>query len=303
MTTERVPNGSIVVGVDGSEHADRAVEWAAVQAQQQKRTLVVLHSGEPVLGRDTAWLTVQGIDPTLLLAASAKASEEILVRAAALATAAAPMVEVRTETADGDAREALIQASRSAHLVVVGSRGRGPLRSLLLGSVSATVVRHAECPVVVCRPGGPTKGRPRIVVGADGTAQSLPVIEFAFRQAALYDRPLTVMHCFYDPTVGPDSVDLAARTDLDDLRLLLAESVAGFRENFPDVEVDLQLAQGLVDNCLLDQTPDADLLVIGRSDVRGWARLLNSSCAVAVLERSDTNVAVVPEGGSARTAS
>jgi nucleotide-binding universal stress UspA family protein len=79
------------------------------------------------------------------------------------------------------------------------------------------------------------------------------------------------------------------------LRVRLAESVAGLSEKYPDVPVTQDLARGLVDQCLADRTPDAELLVVGRADVRGWSRFLHVSCAMAVLERAHTTVAVVPE--------
>ena len=225
----------------------------------------------------------------------------MLGNARRLAATEAPDVEIRTHLVDDDPRDALIDASATTELVVVGSRGRGSLRRLVLGSVSTAVARHAQCPVVVCRPPGTPPGRPRVVVGADGTDSSLPVIEFAFRQASLRGAPLTVMHCFFDVVAAANGAQLVAPRgtnddpELDDLRLLLAESVAGFGEKFPDVDVDLQLARGLVDECLLDQAPSAELLVVGRRQASAWARLLDGSCALAVLERAKTTVAVVPE--------
>ncbi len=56
-----------------------------------------------------------------------------------------------------------------------------------------------------------------------------------------------------------------------------------------------QLARGLVDQCLGNGVPDAGLVVVGRASSSGWSRFLHASCALAVLERAHTNVAVVPE--------
>jgi nucleotide-binding universal stress UspA family protein len=208
-------------------------------------------------------------------------------------------VDVVTAVVDADPRLALVDLSTEAHLVALGSRGRGPLRSALLGSVSASVARHAHCPVVVCRPPrAGTSATNRIVVGTDGSAASRPVLEFAFEQASLLQAPLTVMHCFWDVVVatrGPGVVPAGETTDYSDLRLLLAESVAGFAEKYPDVEVTEELARGLVDECLVDHAPDAGLVVVGRSPDSVWSRFLHASCALAVLERAHTAVAVVPE--------
>jgi nucleotide-binding universal stress UspA family protein len=221
-----------------------------------------------------------------------------LTRACERLAVSAPGVEVTTALVDLDPRLALEQLSTEAHLVVVGSRGLGPVRSSLLGSVSASVARHARCPVVVCRPHDQAATGERVVVGADGSAASAPVVEFAFAQASLRGVPLTVMHCFWDvvaATAGPGVVPLAEQADLSDLRLLLAESVAGLAEKYPDVAVSQELARGLVDDCLAGCSPDAALLVVGRAAAGGWSRFLHTSCALAVLERAGTTVAVVPE--------
>ena len=302
MTDFHVPRGSIVVGVDGSPDADRAVTWAAQQAAREHRTLTVVHCADQLLLRDTAWLDVQGIDHRELAKALGEAARALVAAARVKALVTAPDLDVVTLVVDADPRVALVDASEAADLVVVGSRGRGPVASAILGSVSASVTRHAHCAVVVCRPPGERAGTGnRVLVGADGTAASRPVLEFAFRQASLRGGPLTVMHCFWDvaaATRGPGAVPdeaTGAPDDLADLRLLLAESVAGLAEKYPDVAVTPQLARGLVDQCLGDGVPDAGLVVVGRASSSGWSRFLHASCALAVLERAHTNVAVVPE--------
>jgi nucleotide-binding universal stress UspA family protein len=301
VTKSKIPAGSIVVGADGSEHSDRAVTWAARQASRERRPLVILHSCDQITLRDTRWLDVQGIDHVALARALRSGADALLTTVQRQAALEAPDIEIQAHVVDADPRDALIDASGSAELVVVGSRGRGPLRSLVLGSVSTAVARHAVSPVVVCRPPGTPAGRARVLVGADGTPSSVAVIEFAFRQASLRHLPLTVMHCFFDVVTASNGPQLVAADDralgpeLDEFRLLLAESVAGLREKFPDVPVDLQLARGLVDECLLDQAPSAELIVVGRRHARGLDRFLYASCALAVLERATTTVAVVPE--------
>jgi nucleotide-binding universal stress UspA family protein len=299
MTRYGVPPGSVVVGVDGSEDSERAVAWAAQQSVLERRPLAIVHSSEQVALRDTAWLDVQGIDHRVLTAGLAEAARAIVASARERAAAAAPGVEVVSTVVDDDPRLALTTLSDEARLVVVGSRGRGPLLTTLLGSVSASVVRHARCPVVVCRP--PDREHApaaKIVVGVDGSPASRPVLEFAFAQASLRDLPLTVMHCFWDVTLaatGPGVVPPGGADEYADLRVLLAQSVAGLAEKYPDVDVTRELSQGLVDQCLTEASPAAELIVVGRTATHGLARFLHSSCAVAVLERARTTVAVVPE--------
>ncbi|GAB3262322.1 universal stress protein [Nocardioides dilutus] len=287
-----------MVGTDGSPHAERAVVWATHQAVAERRALDVVHAYGRVGVGELAWLGTPGLDQSQLARALRAAGETLVEEARQLALAEAPRLDVRTHVLDGDARDALVEASASAHLVVVGSRGRGPLRSMLLGSVSESVARLGRCPVVVCRPPEQHDTGHEVLVGADGNVASLPVIEFAFQQASVHRLPLVVMHTFVDPTLARrpgDGAGPAEPSDIVELRMLLSESVAGLREKYPDVQVDLQLSRGLVDQCLLNEAPEARLLVVGRSDVTGWSRFLYSSSALAVLERARTTVVVVPE--------
>ena len=283
--------GSVVVGVDGSEHADRAVVWGARQAALEHRPLTLVHGFDPVARTTLGALELEGTDRPELLHVLRRAARTMLEEAVLLAEKTEPDLEVHAALVDGDARQSLVDASRTARLLVVGSRGRGAVKGLLLGSVSVAVSQLSECPTVVCRPRHSVTPTHGVLVGADGSAASRPVIGFAFDQAALRGVPLTVMHCFWEvvaasapPPGGPV-----------DMRLLLAESVAGFAESYPGVEVRLELARGLVDRVLADQAPSTDLIVVGRRHIGGFDRLLHASMAAAVLERAAGTVAVVPE--------
>ncbi len=210
-----------------------------------------------------------------------------------------PDVDVSGIAALGDARDVLLALAPSAHLMVLGSRGRGTVRSLLLGSVSVAVTKEAECPVVICRPTKPTRQH-GVVVGADGTPESVPVIEFAFAFASLRGLPVTVLHCFWDVVVAAAGFRGASEEILNDPqweeeRLLLAESVAGIQEKYPDVPMTLQSRHGLVDEALNRHGRAWDLLVVGRHPMSTVDRLITGSIATAVLERARCNVAVVPE--------
>jgi nucleotide-binding universal stress UspA family protein len=299
MTRFGVPPGSIVVGDDGSEDSARAVSWAATQAVLERRLLAIVHSTNESALRDTLWLDSQGIDHRALTAALHEAVRTSVDTACELAAVTAPGVEVVTALVDTDPRVAFEELSTEAHLLTLGSRGLGPVRTALLGSVSTSVARHAQSPVVVCRPlVDSARPTPEIIVGAEGDSASTAVLEFAFTQASVHRAPLTVMRRFWDVAaatrgrglVGPDEPE-----DPADPQLLLEEAVAGLAEKFPDVEVRQELARGLVDECLENRVPDASLIVVGRSRSSGWDRFLHASCAVAVLERAHTTVAVVPE--------
>ncbi|HVK30663.1 MAG TPA: universal stress protein [Nocardioides sp.] len=300
MTTTINPS-SVVVATDGSDDALRAVHWAAEQAFLERRPLVVVTATGATQVPVTAWGGYgAGYAPSVddLMAHG----ESVAADALAVVRHLRPGLDVSSEVFVGDPRQVLVELSRQVHLLVLGSRGRGAFRSKVMGSVSAAVSRDAACPVFVCRP--PAKGETPsrgILVGADGTPESLPVIEFAFHQASLLDLPLTVVHCVWDQVaalLGPGLVS-PREEGLEPQRLLLSESVAGMATKFPEVDADLRLGRGLAEEFLAADTDGWNLVVIGRHPVDTLLRLVTGSVAIAVVERARTTVAVVPEADPA----
>ena len=289
-----IPAGGVVVGTDGSAHAELAVLWAAAQAASEGRPLDLVHAYGVAGVGELPWVGGPGLDRAVLAHAVRDSAASVLHDAQQLAEHRAPGVEVRTHALHSDAREALVTASTTAHLLVVGSRGRGPWKRLVLGSVSSAVAREAECPVVVCRPGHPQSTSARVVVGVDGTPACTPVLEFAFEQASRTGAPLTVTHTFKDlpGDEGPDEGHDG-----------LAHAVLSLQDKYPDVAVDLRADRGLVDECLSGSGPQGGLVVIGRRSPHGWGRLVEASNALAVLEHATTTVVVVPENSSTDDAS
>ncbi|HET9422911.1 MAG TPA: universal stress protein [Nocardioides sp.] len=299
MSTPQIRPGSIVVAVDGSEHATRAVQWAVEQAGFERRPLVVVNAASEADVLGAAWVDVARTYPSGP-ADILRHSRAIVDDAVELAQGMRSGLTIEAMPVVGDARQVLVDLSAHAHLIVMGSRGRGTFRSMLLGSVSASVSKHADCPVIVCRPvttGPPSHG---VVVGADGTAESLTVIEFAFQQASFRQLPLTVVHCFWDVAAAAADVEELPRGEQvpesqADLRILLSESIAGLSEKYPDVEVTLRLTHGLVDEGLAALTDGTALVVVGRHPRQGLGRVLSVALATAVVERARCAVAVVPE--------
>lgn len=132
--------GRIVVGTDGSENAQHAMSWAAEEAKLRGATLHVIHSWTfppPMPGTSgLPEIDIKG------------AAEEVLAEAVA-SLGADPGIEIEKEIANELAAQALVHASEGADMVVVGSRGRGGFKGLLLGSVSQQVAHHARCPIVI----------------------------------------------------------------------------------------------------------------------------------------------------------
>ena len=139
----------IVVGTDGSPSSDEAVRWALAEARLRGSELEVVHAWEfpgvgvapygdvslPVITRDEL----------------EKVAEAVVRRTVrdVIGAEAGPPVATSTVVRAGKASEVLLAEAKGAAMVVVGARGRGKFASLMLGSVSSKVVRHAPVPVVV----------------------------------------------------------------------------------------------------------------------------------------------------------
>jgi nucleotide-binding universal stress UspA family protein len=142
--------GPIVLGVDGSAAGERAMDFAFAEAELRKAPLAALHAwttwNAPMPApRDAA---VPYVNPPGALAGE---EERLLSEALAGRQERYPGVVLEHRVVHGGTRESLIEASRSAQLVVVGARGRGGFAGLLLGSVSQALLHHAHCPVAVVR--------------------------------------------------------------------------------------------------------------------------------------------------------
>ena len=296
LTVTELPAGGIVVGIDGSEHAGRALEWAATQAELEHRTLVLAHADGAGIAQATTTVGA-GLPLPGLLEDVHAATRHLLDDAAARVSADHPDLRVLRVASDDDARAMLLALARRAHLLVLGSRGRGVVRSLLLGSVSAAVARHATCPVVVLRPGGPTAATAGVLVGLDGAEGSDQVAEVAFRLASFRGVQLTVVQCYWDAGAAVDPA--LATPGPADLRAGVSAALAGLGEKFPDVEVEVRLRHGLVDQVLAEHAEQWDVVVVGRHDRARWEHLLGHSISTAVLERAHGTVAVVPQPAAA----
>lgn len=297
MDSAHIPAGSIVVGIDGSLHSDQALAWAADQAALEGRALTIVHAVRP-LGFPAAGTFVStGVDYGALADALLAAGRELLDEAGARVAEDHPDLAVLDVLSSGDARNELVDLSHGAAMVVIGSRGLGPVASLLLGSVGVTVCKHAVSPVVVCRPrtslSPPQVG---ILVGVDGTAQSLPAAEFAFRMAAQRHSPLTVLHSCWTPAAVGAMSQGSSGPELTDQRALVADSVTGLAEKFPDVSVELRLEHGFADRHLVEASHDHDLVVVGHQPISPLRDLVYGSLAPAVIENAVCTVAVVPCG-------
>ncbi len=289
---------TIVVGIDLSDASDLALEWAGQEAERSGCRLTLVHTYSlPMYPTARAGVpggtVVTDLDDSVresAIAATTHAAERL--------HGAHPGVDVSVQTGAGSPGEALVQASTDAVLVVVGSRGLGAFRGLLMGSVSTHVCAHAHCPVVVVheRPSQSLQDA-RVVVGVDGTEISTEALAFAFEQAASRGVGLTVVHTWQLEAVEGASAAVAWSVDWEQAgeqeRSVVAEAIAGFGEQYPTVDVRRDVAQGHPVEELERQSENACLLVVGtrgRGVVSGWVK---GSVSQAIVRAAHCPVAVV----------
>ena len=301
MTTT-VPTGSVVVGVDGSESAAHALTWAADQAAAEQRPLVLVHAGPSPAPAGTGWMEAAGVDHHQVVTLLKDDARVLLNRADSPVRVRHPELEIHHVVRLGDPRQILLEAATEAHLLVVGTRGLGPVRHLLLGSVSSALVKHGSCPVVVVRPepdAPPVEpGHGGVLAGVAGEPGDAAVLELAFGIAESRGLPLRVFHCFWDAVkIAEGARDVApGEAGLDDEWLVLDRATRPHAEAHPEVEVHPQLTRGMVDERLIRASHHASLVVIGHRRKPFLNELVYGSVAPVVVERSACTVAVVPLG-------
>jgi len=285
MSAEQI--SGVVVGYDGSREGRRALDWAVGEARARALPLTVVHAWQAYLGSPMAM-------PVLDMGAVA---QQTLDGGVEHVRKAAPDVEVRGVLESGQAAAKLIEAGRSAELIVLGQRGLGGFSGQVLGSVSAQVVAHAPCPVVVVR-GDPDR-RPetqdgRVVVGVDGSPASRAALAMAFAEAERHEASLQAVVVWESVPVG----DLPPLIDEDGMReaakARLEELMTPLRERHPGVDAQAEVVVGSPREVLLDASEDALLLVVGSRGLGGFRGLLLGSVSHALVRHAPCPVAVVP---------
>lgn len=275
-----------VVGVDGSEHATRALRWAAHNAPGRASTLSVLRAWSvPVTGG-------LAMVPSMIDEMQPDTADDALDDVIAELEPHGVTVDGRVEY--GASAAVLLAACEQADLLVMGTRGLGGFSRLLLGSTSHQCATHAPIPVVaVPEPTDAEADIERIVVGMDGSpgarAALAWALDFASDDAAVSVVGVLTHGVKTGVEPAPDEVD---------------EALAEFHAAVDEVEI----ASGMKGRCerhlirdhaataLLSAASDADLLVVGERGRRGLKLALLGSVTTEVLHRADRPIVVVPVG-------
>ncbi|GAA4603695.1 nucleotide-binding universal stress UspA family protein [Actinoplanes octamycinicus] len=260
----------IVVGTDGTDTSDLAVDWAAREAHRRGVALRIVHAF------DWDWRESRFEVGNEYVDAARQQAEGVIAAAVERVQGIAPDLAVQTFTLIGQAVPRLLESARGAQLMVLGSRGRGGFAGMLLGSTSQRVATHAPCPVVVVGPQpaaddvptatgdhrSTTAGDNRpIAAGVDDSPSADLVLETVFTMADAQGAPIRIVHAcppVIPPWLTPDSAAVDAdRADR------LAEQLEPWRSKFPDVPVDVVLSPASPPAALVEASRTARLVIVG----------------------------------------
>ncbi|MEX2293958.1 MAG: universal stress protein [Acidimicrobiales bacterium] len=287
--------GTIVVGVDGSDGAASALRWAVMQGRLRGWPIEAvlawgfLDQHHTILG--------ERFDPQYA-PDDAKQALDSYVEAAIGATDAATVE--RRIVSDLPAR-ALLHAAAGAELLVVGARGLGGFRGLLLGSVSQRCLHESTCPVAVIRldDAGDLRDAPqRVVVGIDGSRVARPALHWAIGEARAREAVLEVVHAWQPPFVGGfpmtgTTIDYSAFEDAarQAVAVTLDEAdLTGLKHPVEQTVVSLGAS-----TALLEAGRRAQMTVVGARGLGALTRMLLGSVSHQVTLHATNPVVVVPD--------
>jgi nucleotide-binding universal stress UspA family protein len=294
----------IVVGVDGSPGSRAALRHALIAAGRRGADLDVVSSYKLELyyagGAPLDVPNVAAIQKDYEGRAQALVTE-VQDELASSSAAESRDVGITVSVSSAPAARALLDRSEGAALLVVGSRGRGAVRSALLGSVALHCVTHATCPVVVVHATGDVARTGSVVVGVDGSEGSRAALAAAVDEAVRMGADVDVVAAYVPTDYWTDLTAVVVpaeeeiRSDLDQRTRRLVEEVLAHRREqegaLPAVRTEVHV--GSAADVLIDRARTADLLVVGSRGRGAFRGLLLGSIALRCAMRAPCPVMVV----------
>nr|WP_090280482.1 universal stress protein [Mycolicibacterium komanii]CRL76618.1 universal stress protein UspA-like protein [Mycolicibacterium komanii] len=282
----------IVVGVDGSPESDAAIHWATQVSVMREQPVTLVHAIAPVI---TTW--PGGLLDAAYLEAQDANAHDVLEKAQktvrnSVGESSVPKIEARVVKSSPP--WALVEASRDAVMTVVGTRGLSAIGRAVLGSVSTSLLHHGHGPVVVVNAEygrGADRSLP-VLLGVDGSPASESATALAFEEASRRGVDLVALHAWSDVGVFP-ALGMDWHRYEDEGHEILAERLAAWQEQYPDVHIHRRIVCDQPARWLVDATQQAQLVVLGSRGRGGFAGLLLGSVAAKVAHRATVPVIVV----------
>jgi nucleotide-binding universal stress UspA family protein len=288
--TRAIAAPRIIAAVDGSPSSLRAALWAAAEAARRHGPIRLVHAVDTNSLAYGAWLAPGRAYFDLLRSDG----ERILAAAKADILGRYPDLDLTVALHMSGPVSALIEESDSALLLVIGACGTGGLTAILVGSAVVAVAEHARCPVAVIRghhaaEAPPTAGP--VVVGVDGSPLSDAAVATAFDEASWRRADLVAVHAWTEPFSYSRAVNTGSAAA--DEHEVLAERLAGWQEEYPDVTVRRVVERNTPVRSLLAHAVAAQLLVVGSRGHGGFAGMLLGSTSQSLIHHATCPMLVV----------
>jgi len=292
----------VVAGVDGSPQSIAAAQWAAREAVRCGLPLLLVH----------AWRALPSMPGGPGVEPPPDDSHSVLAIARSAVRAEYPDLSIDTRELTFATPDGLVNASKEAELMVLGSRGLGGFAGLLLGSTGLDTAARSHCPVVLVRAGeGPADEYQRIdgdpvgalqprpvVLGLDALHPSEALLDFALRTADRRGAALRVVYAWNLPSrmsVTPVRMGPSGHDQLQEQRTrTLNEALRGWDQKFPTVDIRPAVRFGSAAAVLVEEAGHAALVVVGRRATRPAMAMRLGPAAHAVMHHAVAPVAVVP---------
>ncbi|MFB7507916.1 universal stress protein [Streptomyces broussonetiae] len=285
----------VVVGIDGSDSSLLAVDWALDEAARHGLPLRLVHA--------SLWARYEGGLPSV---GHGRPSEQVLAQhivasAAERAERRNADVKVTADIIPEDAADVLVREGNDAFALVTGSRGRGELEGMLLGSVSLAVAGRAPCPVVVVRGdrAGLAGTHERILLGLGEAAAGTEAVRFAFREAEVRGCVLDVVRAWRRAAHDRNGERIRAGGPADlyeeQASALVDAQLKAATVEYPHVRTRRAALEGPAGKILVERSAAADLVIIGARRRTGHFGFQLGCVSHAVLHHAQCPLVVVPQ--------
>jgi nucleotide-binding universal stress UspA family protein len=253
----------VVVGVDGSDADQKTLAWASAEANRRQGELLIVHAQDVIEGAAVSESPVSSLPVE-----RSDFAEGLISRSVHWVSRSSPALLVRSLTRREKPAELLLEQSKGAALLVLGTHGDNRFVGALVGSVSQKLAAHATCPVVVlpanASPVGDTPTE--VVVGISDSPGGRAALRFAFAEAQLRGAELIAVRCWQEsPLAAAGGISLPPVENLlnDGEKAILDDCLAQIQPAFPDVKVRAVVAEESTDRALIEWSAQAALLVVG----------------------------------------
>lgn len=294
MCAAQTHEAGIIVGVDGSPAAQRAVRWGATEAGLRARPLTLVHVLDAVSVGPRTPGALGPVSAAELALDRERCARQLIDDAKTVAQQQTCAEQpIHCQLLWGSPGTILAGLTGRADLLVLGHEHRSATATVLLNSTTAAVLKHARCPVAVIEDPAPTAERGAVLVGVDGSPASEWAVALAFDEASRRAATLMALHAWTHSEVS-DVPSLEESNLHNAAAEILAERLAGWQEHYPDVPVHRIVVEGHPARALIERSALAQLTIVGSRGRGRIGRLILGSVSREVLGAARSPVIVTP---------